>query len=95
VSFKDGVTTLGTTSLVGGTATFTTTTLGTGGHTITATYNSDTEYNAAKSAGNVAHTVNAATTSTALLRIVGNSPAAPESALATPKSITFTTGTVS
>jgi autotransporter-associated beta strand protein len=41
VTFKDGSTTLGTQPLVGGVATFTTTSLALGSHSITATYNGD------------------------------------------------------
>jgi hypothetical protein len=50
VTFKDGATTLGTTALSGTHATYTTSALSVGGHSITATYNGDTHYNTSTSA---------------------------------------------
>ncbi|MGB2900514.1 MAG: Ig-like domain repeat protein [Candidatus Acidiferrum sp.] len=65
VAFKDGVTTLATVSLAGSTAAFTTTTLAVGGHSITATYNADTNFTTS-TAGSVSQTVNQAATTTAI-----------------------------
>jgi len=50
VTFKDGTTTLGTTALSSGNATMATSSLSTGPHSITATYNGDSNYNTSTSA---------------------------------------------
>jgi len=49
VTFKDGATTLGTGSVAGGTATFSTTTLPVGARSITAVYGGDTNFNGSTS----------------------------------------------
>jgi hypothetical protein len=66
VAFKDGAGTIGTGTLDGtGTATFTTSALAVGGHTITAVYDGDTNFITSTSAS-VGETVNQASTTTAL-----------------------------
>ena len=66
VTFKDGATVLGTGTLdASGVATYATTALAGGSHTITATYAGDTNHAGGSSAG-LAQTVNGATTTTAL-----------------------------
>jgi Big-like domain-containing protein/VCBS repeat protein/FG-GAP repeat protein len=57
VTFKDGKTILGTVALSGGTATFTTSSLTAGNHSITANYSGDNNYNPNKSAA-LTQTVN-------------------------------------
>src|SRR5439155_22580515 len=71
VTFKDGATTLGTGPLSGGVATFSTSTLAVGGHSITADYNGDSSFNI--SSGALTQTVNKANTSTALTSSVNPS----------------------
>lgn len=66
VNFKDGATTLGTGSLSGGTATFTTSALTVGSHAITATYSGDTNFNSSTSA-TLTQVVNKANTTTNLI----------------------------
>jgi uncharacterized repeat protein (TIGR01451 family) len=65
VTFKDGTTVLATVALSGTTAAFTTSSFTAGGHTITATYNGDTNF-AASTSGALVQTVNQAATATAL-----------------------------
>jgi N-acetylneuraminic acid mutarotase len=65
VTFKDGATTLGTISLTGNTAPFTTTTLSVGGHSITATYNADANFTGSTSS-TLPQTVNLASTTTVI-----------------------------
>lgn len=65
VTFKDGLTTLGTTAISGNTAQYQTSTLSVGAHSITATYNGDSSYNSSTSAP-FSQTVNKANSSTAL-----------------------------
>lgn len=62
VTFMDGVTALGTTSIVGATATLSTSALSIAGHSITAVYNGDLNYVTSTSSA-VAQVVNIATTS--------------------------------
>jgi autotransporter-associated beta strand protein len=63
VTFRDGTSTLGTASLSGGTAGFTTLTLSTGPHTITVSYAGDSNFNASVSPA-LTQTVNPANTTT-------------------------------
>ncbi|WBP85190.1 Ig-like domain repeat protein [Kitasatospora cathayae] len=65
VSFFDGVTLLGTGTLVAGVATFTTSALGVGSHALTAVYGGDTSFSGSTSPVDT-QTVNAADTTTAL-----------------------------
>ncbi|OWK44010.1 Ig-like domain repeat protein [Fimbriiglobus ruber] len=65
VTFKDGSTTLGTGTLSGGVATFTTSALAVGSHSITATYGTVTSFTGSTS-GSLAETVNPAATTTGL-----------------------------
>ncbi len=65
VDFKEGTTTLGSGTLVGGTATFVTSALAAGTHPITATYNGDTTF-AGSTSSTVSQVVNQATTTTTL-----------------------------
>jgi Big-like domain-containing protein/beta-propeller repeat-containing protein len=67
VTFMDGTSTLGTGSLTGGQATFTTSSLGAGSHSISAVYGGDTNFSGSTgtpSAGSL--TINAASTTTTL-----------------------------
>ena len=57
VTFKDGATTLGTGTLSGGTATYTTSALAVSAHTITAVYGGDTDFTGSTSSG-LTQTVN-------------------------------------
>jgi hypothetical protein len=66
VTFKDGATVLATVPLSGTTATFTTSLLTVGAHSITATYNGDANFTASTS-GVLVQTVAQATTATALV----------------------------
>jgi hypothetical protein len=72
VTFKDGTTTLGTGTLSGGSASFTTSALAVGGHSITASYGSDTNFNSSTSSA-LSQTVNPAKTSTAVTSSVNPS----------------------
>jgi len=65
VTFLDGSTVLGTGPVSGGMATYATTTLGLGSHSITAVYGGDTSFSTSTSPA-VTQTVNQASTSTAL-----------------------------
>ena len=65
VTFKDGVSTLGTGIISGTTATFSTATLTGGSHSITAVYGGDTNY-ATSTSSAVSQTVNTASTTTTL-----------------------------
>ncbi|MER6334871.1 Ig-like domain repeat protein, partial [Streptomyces sp. NPDC001034] len=62
VDFFDGATLLGTGTLVGGTATFTTSALAVGSHSLTAVYNGDTEFSGSTSPADVQTVTQAATT---------------------------------
>jgi hypothetical protein len=64
-TFNDGGSALGTISVSGGTATFFTSSLSVGGHTITAVYNGDINFTASTSPG-VTQTVNQGVTTTSL-----------------------------
>ncbi|MGW2376645.1 Ig-like domain repeat protein, partial [Kitasatospora sp. NPDC001683] len=68
VSFFDGVTLLGTGTLVAGVATFTTSTLGVGSHALTAVYGGDTAFSGSTSPVDT-QTVNAADTTTVLISV--------------------------
>ena len=65
VSFKDGSATLGTVALSGNTASFSTSSLAVASHTITAVYNSDTNFTGSTSS-TLAETVNHAATTTSV-----------------------------
>jgi hypothetical protein len=65
VTFLDGGSSIGSGTLSGGTATFTTTSLGTGAHTITASYGGDSNFTASTSAA-ITHTVSSFSSTTAL-----------------------------
>ena len=67
VSFLDGVSTLGTGTLSGGTATFTTSALALGAHSITVVYGGDTDFTGSASSPALTQTVGQPNTSTALL----------------------------
>ncbi len=82
VTFKDGSTTLGTGALVGGVATFTTTTLPAGSHSITAVYNGDTNFKTSTS-GALSQTITQSATTTTLTK-------SSTSALKFGQSVTFT-----
>src|SRR5207245_2215702 len=71
VTFKAGATTVGTGPLSGGVATFSSSTLAVGGHSITADYNGDSSFNI--SSGALTQTVNKANTTTALTSSVNPS----------------------
>ncbi len=66
VTFLDGATTLGTGTLSGGIATFTTSALAVGSHSITASYGGDTNFNGSTSAV-LTQTVNKANTTTGVV----------------------------
>jgi LPXTG-site transpeptidase (sortase) family protein len=67
VEFFNGATSLGTGTLNGsGQATFTSSTLATGSYSLTATYNGDSSFNISTSAPALAHTINKASTTTAV-----------------------------
>jgi RHS repeat-associated protein len=72
VMFKDGSTTVATASLSGSIATFTTSTLAIGSHTLTAAYLGDANYNSSASAA-LTQTVNPAVTSTTLASAINPS----------------------
>jgi hypothetical protein len=74
VTFMDGTTTLGTGTLSGGQATFTTSALAVGTHSITAVYGGDTNFTTSTSAS-ITETVNPAPTATTL--ISSQNPVAP------------------
>ena len=82
MTFKDGATTLGTGTLSGGTATYSTSSLAVSGHTITAVYGGDTNFTGSTSTG-LTQTVNKGATTTAL----GSSSANPS---VFGQSVTFT-----
>ena len=65
VTFKDGATALGTGTLSGGTATYSTSSLAKGAHTITAVYGGDTNFTGSTSSG-LTQTVNQGATTTAV-----------------------------
>jgi hypothetical protein len=81
VTFKDGATTLGTASLSGGSATFTTAALVVGGHSITVSYAGDTNFTASSSS-TLTQTVNKDATTSAVSSSVN--PSLPS------QSVTFT-----
>ena len=66
VTFKDGATTLGTGTLSGGTATYSTSALSVAGHSLTAVYGGDATYRTSTSS-TLTQTVNAASTTTAVV----------------------------
>src|SRR2546425_5128357 len=67
VTFKDGVATLGTGTLNGwAQATFTTSSLGAGSHSVTATYGGDGSFNASPPSSTLTQTVNKANTTTSV-----------------------------
>src|SRR5437016_8728985 len=66
VTFQDAATTLGTGTLSGGTATFTTSGLGTGAHSITAIYGGDANF-AGSTSPILTQTVNKAASSTSVV----------------------------
>jgi len=91
VTFKDGATTLGTGTISGTTATFTTTTLAVGTHPVTAVYSGDVNYNTATSAVDNHVVNNGGATNTNFL------PPIPVATTSVPQNITFTlpaTGTI-
>ena len=91
VIFKDGATTLGTGTIAGTTATFTTTTLAVGTHPVTAVYGGDANYNTATSAITNQVVNSGGATNTNFL------PAIPVATTSAPQNITFTipaTGTI-
>jgi hypothetical protein len=65
ITFKDGPATLGMASLAGGSATFTSSNLASGAHSLTAIYSGDSS-NASSTSSAVTQTVNQATTTTSL-----------------------------
>jgi hypothetical protein len=71
MTFMDGSTPLGTGTLSGGVASFTTTTLAVGGHSITAVYNGDSTNSGSTSAART-QTVATATTTTTLAALTGS-----------------------
>ena len=81
VTFKDGATTIGSASLAGGQASFSTSTLAAGTHSITAVYGGNTNYTASTSAA-LTQTVSLTASTTALTSSVN--PSAPG------QSVTFT-----
>ncbi|MGB8011994.1 MAG: Ig-like domain-containing protein [Terriglobales bacterium] len=83
VTFSDGSTALGTSALSGGTATFSTSTLAIGLHSINAVYSGDANF--ASSSASLNQTLNQATTSIA---VTGVSPAAEDYGLDMPATIT-------
>jgi trimeric autotransporter adhesin len=91
VTFKEGTTTLGTGTISGTTATFTTTTLAVGTHPVTAVYGGDANYNTATSAVDNHVVNNGGATNTNFL------PAIPVATTSAAQNITFTipaTGTI-
>jgi hypothetical protein len=84
VTFKDGATTLGTGTISGTTATYTTTTLAVGTHSVTAVYGGDANYNTATSAVDNHVVNNGGATNTNFL------PAIPVASTSAPQNITFT-----
>jgi predicted outer membrane repeat protein len=72
VTFKDGVTTIGTGTLSSGVATFSTSSLSTGSHSITAIYSGDANYTTSTSSA-VTQTVNKLTPTVALVSSVNPS----------------------
>ena len=99
VSFKDGATLLGTSALSAGKATFSTSTLTVGGHSITATYNGAGDYNASVST-TLTQTVNKqSTTTTAIIttpasRFFGQSITFNVSVNASPLGTSVPSGTI-
>ena len=95
VQFKDGVTNLGApVTLTAGQATFTTTTLSTGAHSITAVYSGDSSF-ATSTSGAVAHQVTQATTATALVRSAGPNPSTVGQLVSFTATVTSGSGTPS
>jgi uncharacterized repeat protein (TIGR01451 family) len=72
VTFRDGASTLGTVPLSGATATFTTSSLAVGSHSITATYNGDGSFSPSTSPA-LTQTVNAAGATTAITTTLASS----------------------
>ena len=95
VQFKDGVTNLGApVTLIAGQATFTTTTLSTGAHSITAVYSGDSSF-ATSTSGAVAHQVDQAATATALVRSAGPNPSTVGQLVSFTATVTSGSGTPS
>jgi hypothetical protein len=84
VTFKDGTATLGTATLNGGKAVFTTPLLSAGTHTITAVYGGSSSFGTSTSAGLV-QTVNKATTSLVLTSSLATVPVLGQGAVLTAK----------
>jgi alpha-tubulin suppressor-like RCC1 family protein len=93
VTFQDGGVTLGTGSLSGGVATFTTSTLTTGAHSITASYAGDAIYNGSTSSV-VSQTVNKISTNTVLTSSLNPSVYGQSVTLTATVSPSAATGTV-
>ena len=96
VQFKDGATNLGAPlTLTAGQATFTTTTLALGAHSITGVYSGDTSFTTSTS-GAVAHQVDAPTltpTSTAVVRSAGPNPSVSGQSVSFTATVTTGSGT--
>ena len=73
VTFKNGLTVLSSVTLVSGKASFSTSTLAVGAHSITATYNGNVDYNTSTSVA-LTQTVNKAATATMLTALPNPSP---------------------
>ena len=93
VTFKDGATALGTTSVVSGTATFSTLALAGGTHLLTAVYSGDSTYASSTSAG-VSQTVNPLATTTVLTSSQNPSAAGQPVTLTATVTPSSATGTV-
>src|SRR5262249_1188095 len=66
VTFLEGAKSLGTATLSGGTALLTVSTLSVGGHSITASYSGDTNFNGGTSMGTLTETINIASSTMTL-----------------------------
>ena len=93
VQFRDGVTNLGAPlTLTAGQATFTTTTLALGAHSITGVYSGDSSFATSTSAA-VAHQVTQAATTTALVRSAGPNPSTVGQSVSFTATVTSGSGT--
>ena len=93
VQFRDGVTNLGAPiTLAAGQATFTTTTLALGAHSITGVYSGDSSFATSTSAA-VAHQVTQAATTTALVRSAGPNPSTVGQSVSFTATVTSGSGT--
>ena len=93
VQFRDGVTNIGAPlTLSAGQATFTTTGLGLGAHSITAVYSGDASF-ATSTSGAVAHQVTQAATTTALARTAGPNPSTVGQSVSFTATVTSGSGT--